>query len=61
MKSLLEKLNLLSTHLTVLDKTFRTESNYSTENDYKIYKENVKEFERLVKNDKLKYNDHEGR
>jgi hypothetical protein len=56
MKSLFEKLNLLSTHLTVLDKTFRKKSNYSTENDYKIYKENVNEFERLVKNDKLKYN-----
>jgi|GEM_PF-671762 len=54
MKSLIDKLKLLSKHLMLLDGVFRNESNYSNRVDYNIYKENLKRFEELAKNKILK-------
>lgn len=55
MQSLFDKLTLLSKHLILLDKTFKKPHNYSNRIDYAIYKENLKRFEELAKDEKLKF------
>ena len=55
MRLLFNRLNLLSKHLILLDKTFRKKENYSNEIDYVIYNENLTRFEKLVAKEKLKY------
>ncbi len=54
MKSLSDKLDLLSSHLRILDKTFRKKANYTSSDDYLLYRENLVRFEELVKKEKLK-------
>lgn len=55
MRLLFKRLNRLSKHLILLDKTFRKKDNYSNKIDYAIYHENIKRFEELAAKEKLKY------
>jgi hypothetical protein len=55
MKSLNNKLELLTKHLKALDKTFLKKSNYSEPDDYLNYKLNHQEFEKLAQDTSSKY------
>lgn len=54
MKSLFEKVELLSEHLILLDKTFKDKSNYSSPVDYLIYSENERILKKIASHEKLK-------
>ncbi len=54
MEYFFEKLNFLSNHLALLDKTFKNRNNYSSQVDFQIYFENQKKLKKIAAFEKLK-------
>jgi hypothetical protein len=54
MLSLFNKIEILTKHLSILDKTFKDKSNYSNQIDFEIYTQNEHVFKKIASWEKLK-------